>query len=112
MKSLIEDYASTSSSARTSSGSCTASASAECFRIPFLQDFAPRQSSGHTPVSSMFLNILGGRLQRELRQDLALLQLQQNALGSCFFRISRQPFFRKHPSFSNVPQHFGGLTTV
>src|SRR4051812_48716448 len=36
IKSLIEDYASTLSSARTSSGSCTALASAECFKILFL----------------------------------------------------------------------------
>src|SRR3954464_6455809 len=61
IKSLSKDYASTSSSTRTSSGSCTASASAECFRILFLQDFAPLHSSGNTPISSMFLNILGGR---------------------------------------------------
>src|SRR4051812_47225934 len=50
-----------SNSARTSSGSCTASASAECFQILFLQDFAPLHSSGNAPISPMFLNILGGR---------------------------------------------------
>jgi hypothetical protein len=61
IKSLSEDYASTSSSARTSSGSSSASASTERFRILFLQDFAPLHSSGNTPISSMFLNILGGQ---------------------------------------------------
>src|SRR3954468_1262905 len=109
MKSLTEDYASTSSSARTSSGSCTASASAECFRILFLQDFTPRQSSGNTQVSSMFLNILGGQLQRELPQDLALLQLQQNASGSRFFRISCHAILQETPQFLQCSSTFWGV---
>src|SRR3954468_9594750 len=69
IKSLSKDYASTSSSARTSSGSSSASASAERFRILFLQDSAPLHSSGNTPISSMFLNILGGQ-QRWLTSSL------------------------------------------
>src|SRR4051794_34734305 len=46
IKSLSEDYASTSSSARTSSGTSSASASTECFRILLPQDFAQLHSSG------------------------------------------------------------------
>src|SRR3954463_7837980 len=61
IKSLSKDYASTLSSARTSSGSSSASASTERFRILFLQDSATLHSSGNTPTSSMFLNILGGQ---------------------------------------------------
>src|ERR1041385_2152614 len=61
IKSLSEDYASTSSSARTSLGSSSASASNERFRILFPQDFTRLHSSGNAPISSMFLNILGGQ---------------------------------------------------
>src|SRR3954467_1311661 len=43
------------------SGSGTSSASSECFRILIPQDFAHLQSSGNTPISPLFLNILGGR---------------------------------------------------
>src|SRR4051812_46012485 len=61
IKTLSEDYASTSSSARMSSGSSSASASTERFRILIPKDFAQLHSSGNAPISPMFLNILGAR---------------------------------------------------
>src|ERR1041384_4994388 len=78
IKSLSDDYASTSSSARTSLGSSSASASTERFRIL-------------------------------IPQDRPQLQLQPNASGSYFLRISRNFILQKTHRFLQCSLTFWGV---